>query len=73
MAKHIGLKLLRIDVDRSIIYLKGSVPRKPGSIVKTRDTVVERNRKKIDLVLQREGVEYIRQFSIYCDPASIDS
>lgn len=34
-----GLTVFKIDVDKNLLYLKGSVPGKPGTIVKIRDTV----------------------------------
>lgn len=34
-----GLAVFKIDVDKNLLYLKGSVPGKPGSIVKIRDTL----------------------------------
>jgi large subunit ribosomal protein L3 len=35
-----GLPVFKIDVDKNLIYIKGSVPGKAGSIVKIRDTVL---------------------------------
>ncbi len=34
-----GLTVFKIDVDKNLLYLKGSVPGKAGTIVKIRDTV----------------------------------
>lgn len=34
-----GLTVFRIDVDKNLLYLKGSVPGKAGTVVKIRDTV----------------------------------
>lgn len=51
MTKHIGLQVFKIDVDKNIIYLKGSVPGKPGSVVKVRDTLAGKKiEKNLDLV-----------------------
>jgi large subunit ribosomal protein L3 len=35
-----GLPIFKIDVDKNLIYIKGSVPGKAGSIIKIRDTVL---------------------------------
>ena len=39
IAVQTGLTVFKIDVDKNILYLKGSVPGKPGTIVKIRDTL----------------------------------
>lgn len=33
-----GLPIFKIDVDKNLLYIKGSVPGKAGTIVKIRDT-----------------------------------
>lgn len=35
-----GLAIFKIDVDKNLIYVKGSVPGKAGTIVKIRDTIL---------------------------------
>lgn len=35
-----SLKVFKIDTDRNIIYLYGSVPGKAGTIIKIRDTTL---------------------------------
>jgi large subunit ribosomal protein L3 len=39
IAVQTGLTVFKIDVDKNILYLKGSVPGKSGTIVKLRDTL----------------------------------
>lgn len=62
----VGLQVFRIDVEKNIIYLKGSVPGKPGTIVKVTDTCAFHKREKnMDLVhfptfVEKEGVQYAR-------------
>jgi large subunit ribosomal protein L3 len=34
-----GLTVFKIDIDKNLLYLKGSVPGKPGTVVKIRDTL----------------------------------
>lgn len=34
-----GLTVFKIDVDKNLLFLKGSVPGKAGTIVKIRDTL----------------------------------
>lgn len=41
ISKQIGMQVFRIDVDKNIIYVKGSVPGKNGSVVKIRDTLAK--------------------------------
>lgn len=40
MRTQMGLQVFKIDVDKNIVYLKGSVPGKPGTIIKLRDTSI---------------------------------
>ena len=42
----VGLQVFRIDVEKNIIYLKGSIPGKPGTIVKVTDTCSFHKREK---------------------------
>ncbi len=35
-----GLPIFKIDVEKNLIYIKGSVPGKAGSILKIRDTIL---------------------------------
>ena len=47
----VGLQVFKIDVPRNIIYLKGSVPGKPGTIIKITDTcAMSKLEKNMDLV-----------------------
>lgn len=39
IAVQTGLTVFKIDVDKNLLYLKGSVPGKTGTIVKIRDTL----------------------------------
>jgi ribosomal protein L3 len=39
IAVQTGLAVFMIDVDKNILYLKGSVPGKPGTVVRIRDTL----------------------------------
>lgn len=67
-----GLTVFKIDVDKNLLYLKGSVPGKAGTIVKIRDTLnLDKIEKNLDLVhyptfVEEEGVQYARQMSMYC-------
>lgn len=67
-----GLTVFKIDVDKNLLYLKGSVPGKPGTIVKIRDTLhLDKIEKNLELVhyptfVEEKGVSYARQMSMYC-------
>ena len=75
-----GLQVFKIDAMKNLVYVKGSVPGKAGTIVKLRDTVLF-NRKEDNLELaeyptfiEKEGVKYAREISMYCgerDPSQI--
>lgn len=39
IAVQTGLTVFKIDVDKNILYIKGSIPGKAGTIVKIRDTL----------------------------------
>jgi large subunit ribosomal protein L3 len=39
IAVQTGVTVFKIDVDKNILYLKGSVPGKAGTVVKIRDTL----------------------------------
>lgn len=76
-----GLQVFKIDVDRNLLFLKGSVPGKAGTIVKIRDTLnLDKLEKNLELVhyptfVEQPGVKYARQFSMYCgerDPDEIE-
>ena len=46
-----GLQVFKIDCEKNLLYLKGSVPGKAGTIVKLRDTLlVDKAKKNLDLV-----------------------
>ena len=34
-----GLQVFKIDVDKNLLFIKGSIPGKPGSIIRIRDTL----------------------------------
>jgi large subunit ribosomal protein L3 len=81
IAVQTGLTVFKIDVDKNLLYLKGSVPGKPGTIVKIRDTLnLDKVEKNLQLVhyptfVEQEGIEYARQLSMYCgerDPEEIE-
>lgn len=73
-----GMTIFRIDVDKNILYIKGSIPGKAGTVVKIWDTLLydkaEYNLKlsHFPTFVEQPGVTYARQFSMYCgerDPA----
>ena len=79
-SKQLGLQVFRVDVDKNIIYVRGSIPGKAGTVVKVRDPMVRsKGERNLELVhyptfVEEEGVLYARQFSMYCgerDPAEI--
>ncbi|MCL4112620.1 UNVERIFIED_CONTAM: hypothetical protein GTU68_051535 [Idotea baltica] len=46
-----GLQIFKIDVNKNIIYVKGSIPGKPGVVVKIKDTLIPSKLvKNLDLV-----------------------
>ena len=76
-----GLQIFKIDVDKNLLYVKGSIPGKAGSIIKIRDTLnSDKLEKNLELVhyptfVEEEGKKYARQFSMYCgerDPDEIE-
>lgn len=76
-----GLQVFKIDIDKNIVYLKGSVPGKPGTIIKMRDSLLlNKAIQNLELVhfptfVEEEGVQYPRQMSMYCgerDPSEIE-
>jgi large subunit ribosomal protein L3 len=45
-----GLAVFKIDVDRNLLYIRGSIPGKAGTIVRVRDTLVKKkSEKNLDL------------------------
>lgn len=67
-----GLAIFKIDVDKNLLYLKGSVPGKAGTIVKIRDTLLfDKAEDNLSLThfptfVQEEGIQYARQMTMYC-------
>lgn len=67
-----GLVIFKIDVDKNLLYLKGSVPGKAGTIVKIRDTLLfDKAEDNLSLThfptfVQEEGRQYARQITMYC-------
>lgn len=67
-----GLQVFKIDVDKNLLFIKGSIPGKAGSIIKIRDTLnSDKLEKNMELVhyptfIEEEGKKYARQFSMYC-------
>ena len=46
-----GLAIFKIDVDKNLLYVRGSVPGKAGTIVKVRDTILyDKAEKNLELV-----------------------
>ena len=35
-----GLQVFKVDVNKNLVYLKGSVPGKAGTIIRLRDTIL---------------------------------
>jgi large subunit ribosomal protein L3 len=75
-----GMTVFRIDVDKNILYIKGSIPGKAGSLLKISDTLIHKKVEKNLLLnhfptfVEKEGKKYARQFSMYCgerDPYEI--
>ena len=67
-----GMTIFKIDVDKNILYIKGSIPGKAGSIVKISDTLLA-DKREFNLKIchfptfaEQAGVAYARQFSMYC-------
>lgn len=42
-------KVVRVDLDRSLLYVKGNIPGPPGSLVRMRDAVKKIDRQWWDL------------------------
>ena len=75
-----GMTVFKIDVDKNLLYLKGSIPGKAGTILKIWDTLLydkaEDNLRfsHFPTFVEEEGQAYARQFSMYCgqrDPDEI--
>lgn len=76
-----GLAVFKIDVDKNLLFLKGSIPGKAGTVVKVRDTLLfDKAEKNLELVhfptfVEEAGKEYSRQITMYCgerDPDEIE-
>lgn len=67
-----GMTIFKIDVDKNILYIKGSIPGKAGTIVKIWDTLLsDKAEKNLQLshfptFVEQPGLKYARQFSMYC-------
>lgn len=75
------MTIFKIDVDKNILYIKGSIPGKAGTIVKIWDTLLcDKAEKNLQLshfptFVEQPGLQYARQFSMYCgerDPEQIE-
>ena len=66
-----SLKVFKIDVDRNLVYLYGSVPGKAGTVIRLRDnTRYHRNKKNMEMshyptFVEEEGKQYARQFRMF--------
>jgi large subunit ribosomal protein L3 len=76
-----GLPIFKIDVDKNLLFIRGSVPGKAGTIVKVRDTLLfDKAEKNMDFVhfptfVELPGREYAKQMTMYCgerDPDEIE-
>lgn len=67
-----GMTIFKIDVDKNILYIKGSIPGKAGTVLKLSDTLLfdkaEANLQfsHFPTFVEEQGVAYARQFSMYC-------
>lgn len=76
-----GMTVFRIDVDKNILYIKGSIPGKAGTVLRIWDTLLyDKGEDNLRLshfptFVEQAGVQYARQFSMYCgerDPQEIE-
>ena len=67
-----GMTIFKIDVDKNVLYIKGSLPGKAGTILKIQDTLLSTKAEKNMILthfptfVEQPGVAYARQFSMYC-------
>jgi large subunit ribosomal protein L3 len=67
-----GLTVFKIDVDKNLLFLRGSVPGKAGTVVKVRDTLLfDKAEKNMELThfptfIEEAGKQYSRQMTMYC-------
>lgn len=67
-----GMTIFKIDVEKNLLYIKGSVPGKAGSILKISDTLLfdkaESNLEysHFPTFVEEPGKLYAKQFSMYC-------
>jgi large subunit ribosomal protein L3 len=67
-----GLPIFKIDVDKNLLFIRGSVPGKAGSIIKIRDTLLfDKAEKNLELshfptFIEEADKVYARQMSMYC-------
>lgn len=75
-----GMIVFKIDVDKNILYLKGTAPGKAGTILKITDTMLyDKAEFNMQLMhfptfVEQPNVQYARQISMYCgerDPDEI--
>ena len=76
-----GMTIFRIDVDKNLLYIKGSIPGKAGTVLRIWDTLLfdkaEDNLRfaHFPTFVEQPGQLYARQFSMYCgerDPDEIE-
>ena len=67
-----GMPIFKIDVEKNVLYIRGSVPGKAGTIVKIWDTLLANKAEKNKILthyptfVEQPGVAYAKQFSMYC-------
>lgn len=76
-----SLRVFKIDVDRNLVYLHGSVPGKAGTLIRLRDSLwykqINENMKlaRYPTFVEQPGQQYARQFTMFAgerDPSEID-
>jgi large subunit ribosomal protein L3 len=76
-----GMTVFKIDVEKNILYIKGSLPGKAGTFLKIWDTLlVDKAEDNLRLshfptFVEQPGMSYAKQFSMYCgerDPLEIE-
>jgi large subunit ribosomal protein L3 len=66
------MTIFKIDVEKNLLYIKGSVPGKAGSVLKISDTLLfdkaEGNLEycHFPTFVEEPGKLYAKQFSMYC-------
>jgi large subunit ribosomal protein L3 len=76
-----GMTIFRIDVDKNLLYIKGSIPGKAGTVLRLWDTLLfDKGESNLQFghfptFVEHPGQVYARQFSMYCgerDPEEIE-